>query len=532
MKLNEKIEKLRIDNGLSQQDLADKVFVSRQAVQKWEKGKSQPSIDVLKLLSKLFNVTVDYLITDDEPEVVESVEDKEFEKTEKTSEKSAEIPNKKKKHTGLKITLGILIPALVIGGGVLAIKLVKDAKQKAYDETFGTRASTKDFDIRTQIIPDVNNVAIQVIPKYDVKDVKCNITIYADLLREFNDTKTYASLSAGQLVTFEYSYSEISSSLYSRNPQDALVLVSGTKQNKYKDFVEPINDYSGIGGGYATYNTVSTIDGIVPYITSTYDGLIYGGSDLKIVYKYNNSTLVVSAVSFATSGPHYLRKGETLQIKGRFNTEVTGSPGSGTFTYEFDHIESGKILYGPKCGKGSINLDRNEEILTGRGIEKTTDGKYKVYLNSMVDIESLFDIRIFVMEKGDFTSVVEAYEKLGDFRNLNLKAYNNCYFVTTLSEEVVKYASQGYPIKFKGYADVPFEINEECEVICKDIVDGNEQNFRKYITLPGCPLSMPTIKEYSGKSIKGFYEDKELTKLVDFTSVATERYTYIYAKVK
>ena len=97
MKLNEKIEKLRTDNGLSQQDLADKVFVSRQAVQKWEKGKSQPSIDVLKLLSKLFNVTVDYLITDDEPEVEEPIEEKEPEKFENISENTTENLDKKKK---------------------------------------------------------------------------------------------------------------------------------------------------------------------------------------------------------------------------------------------------------------------------------------------------------------------------------------------------------------------------------------------------------------------------------------------------
>ena len=73
MKLNEKIIKLRAKNNLSQQDLADKVFVSRQAVQKWEKGKAVPSIDVLKQLSKLFNVTVDYLIERETSEEINTI---------------------------------------------------------------------------------------------------------------------------------------------------------------------------------------------------------------------------------------------------------------------------------------------------------------------------------------------------------------------------------------------------------------------------------------------------------------------------
>ena len=53
---------LRIKHGLSQDDLAEKVFVTRQAVSRWENGDTVPNTDTLKLLSKLFNVSINTLL--------------------------------------------------------------------------------------------------------------------------------------------------------------------------------------------------------------------------------------------------------------------------------------------------------------------------------------------------------------------------------------------------------------------------------------------------------------------------------------
>ena len=53
---------LRTKNGLSQDELAEKVFVTRQAVSRWENGVTVPSTDTLKLLSKLFNVSINTLL--------------------------------------------------------------------------------------------------------------------------------------------------------------------------------------------------------------------------------------------------------------------------------------------------------------------------------------------------------------------------------------------------------------------------------------------------------------------------------------
>ncbi len=53
---------LRTKNGLSQDDLAEKVFVTRQAVSRWEKGETVPNTETLKLLSSVYNVSINTLL--------------------------------------------------------------------------------------------------------------------------------------------------------------------------------------------------------------------------------------------------------------------------------------------------------------------------------------------------------------------------------------------------------------------------------------------------------------------------------------
>ena len=62
MKLAEKIQDLRKKNGLSQEQLADNLGVSRQAISKWESEQSTPDIDKIVLLSETFHVSTDYLL--------------------------------------------------------------------------------------------------------------------------------------------------------------------------------------------------------------------------------------------------------------------------------------------------------------------------------------------------------------------------------------------------------------------------------------------------------------------------------------
>lgn len=62
MELSEKIIRIREENGLTQEQMAERLFVTRQAISKYERGLSCPSLDVLRLLCKEFNVNMDDLL--------------------------------------------------------------------------------------------------------------------------------------------------------------------------------------------------------------------------------------------------------------------------------------------------------------------------------------------------------------------------------------------------------------------------------------------------------------------------------------
>lgn len=66
MEFNEKLQELRKQNKLTQEELAEALYVSRTAVSKWESGRGYPNIDSLKAIAEFFSVTVDELLSGDE----------------------------------------------------------------------------------------------------------------------------------------------------------------------------------------------------------------------------------------------------------------------------------------------------------------------------------------------------------------------------------------------------------------------------------------------------------------------------------
>ena len=66
MELNEKLQELRKQKRLTQEELAKSLYVSRTAISKWEAGRGYPSIDSLKSIAKFFGVTIDELLSSDE----------------------------------------------------------------------------------------------------------------------------------------------------------------------------------------------------------------------------------------------------------------------------------------------------------------------------------------------------------------------------------------------------------------------------------------------------------------------------------
>ncbi|MCY8233505.1 helix-turn-helix domain-containing protein [Priestia endophytica] len=72
MIFGQRLKKERINKGWSQEELAQKLFVSRQSVSKWENGQNYPSIEIIIKISDLFKVTIDELLRSDE-ELTEKV---------------------------------------------------------------------------------------------------------------------------------------------------------------------------------------------------------------------------------------------------------------------------------------------------------------------------------------------------------------------------------------------------------------------------------------------------------------------------
>ena len=66
MEFHEKLQELRRRKGLTQEDVAEELFVSRAAVSKWESGRGYPNIDSLKAIARFYGVTVDALLSGEE----------------------------------------------------------------------------------------------------------------------------------------------------------------------------------------------------------------------------------------------------------------------------------------------------------------------------------------------------------------------------------------------------------------------------------------------------------------------------------
>ena len=78
MEFSEKLQELRKSRSMTQEELAEALFVSRTAISKWESGRGYPNIDSLKEISRFFSVTIDELICSDEMITVAENDKKEF----------------------------------------------------------------------------------------------------------------------------------------------------------------------------------------------------------------------------------------------------------------------------------------------------------------------------------------------------------------------------------------------------------------------------------------------------------------------
>ena len=80
MEFNQKLQELRKQKGLTQEELAEKLYVSRTAISKWESGRGYPNIESLRAIAKFFSVTLDELLSSDEVLTIAEEDNKQKEK--------------------------------------------------------------------------------------------------------------------------------------------------------------------------------------------------------------------------------------------------------------------------------------------------------------------------------------------------------------------------------------------------------------------------------------------------------------------
>ena len=98
----ERLVKLRKEKGLSQEELADKLGISRQAVSKWERAEASPDTDNLIMLARLYGVSLDYLLDTDasDEEIKENQKNEEEEESASTNEKNQDKDKESYVHIG------------------------------------------------------------------------------------------------------------------------------------------------------------------------------------------------------------------------------------------------------------------------------------------------------------------------------------------------------------------------------------------------------------------------------------------------
>lgn len=157
MNFNEKLIKLRKENGLSQEELGYKLNVTRQTVSKWELGQTTPEMDKLVEISKIFGVTLDDLTSNTEI-------------TNNETERIEDEPINEKRHNNSTLKIILLIVAIVVIVGLIFYAVVFS---KVFN--FGKGIFDKATKMNNEITNKVLNVMDEVTNSENEKDNKSNV---------------------------------------------------------------------------------------------------------------------------------------------------------------------------------------------------------------------------------------------------------------------------------------------------------------------------------------------------------------------
>lgn len=149
MEIGKKIMELRKKNNLSQEELAEKVGVARQTISKWELGETSPDIKQSKILSKIFNVSLDELVDNDIKNIL-------IEKTSNT-EKLAELTLKVIKISSIIFTIIILVVILLF----IIFRVSRKSMNELADKTISIKCILHDKEYSYSF--DLNEESGQII---------------------------------------------------------------------------------------------------------------------------------------------------------------------------------------------------------------------------------------------------------------------------------------------------------------------------------------------------------------------------------
>lgn len=142
--LSEKIRELRRTKGLSQEELADKLNVSRQAVSKWETSAAVPTTETLIELADCFGVSLDYLLRDD------------------CSHKQSKRPPEPKKRSAARRTLGILLICAAVFAVVVLVFLQLTGNGSSVTDSSAVTLDGNGIVIGAAVLCAVGGIAILI----------------------------------------------------------------------------------------------------------------------------------------------------------------------------------------------------------------------------------------------------------------------------------------------------------------------------------------------------------------------------------
>lgn len=185
MLFNEKLKKLRKENEFTQEELAEKLNVSRQAITKWESGDGTPDIENLKQISILFNTTIDELVKEDKDIKIE---------VKKKYSYIQELEIDHTKHFDINIAK------------IQEINIMPNSEEKVKIEVLSNQEEKLDEAIKIKFDDLYNKLDIDINNKNKIEDVITNIYLPQKYIEEIELNSKIKTLNISNLVLEKLEY--------------------------------------------------------------------------------------------------------------------------------------------------------------------------------------------------------------------------------------------------------------------------------------------------------------------------------------